>query len=197
MPDFENAPHKDVTVAPMGAVHICFVCGPTGLILSANGIDLKLLNIDVNQGKIAKASTSAGSIHVSHLGDDGKHTTLLDVDMDSDEGDELHIRVPIGVSFFEITLAENLPSGYTRAFFFQTEDGYNTIPKFLPLRAANDPKYDPQQLVKEIVLITSHVPPRRGHISDGDLIDIPPISNRTFQVLEHPSEEPVPPPEDK
>jgi hypothetical protein len=182
-----------VTTLVSGNVHILFDCGVGGGILAARGINFSRLKLpDVNQGKIIKASTKSGAIVIDHLGADAKHTTLIGLDKTIKTPDELHIRVPIGVCFFETDTPRGGPAGYARAFFFQTSDGYNIIPHFLPLRLSSDPQYDAQQMVQELILITSHVPPRRGHINDRDTQPIPHLSSGEVHALKTSD---VPPPE--
>jgi hypothetical protein len=178
----------DASVASPLNVHIAFDCGVNGRLFAAKGINLSRLKLPMQQGKIIKVSTTAGFIVVQHIGADVQHTTLLGIDKKHKGPDELHIRVPVGVNFFEIDVPPIAKANYDRAFFFQTGDGYNIIPHFLPIK----PQTDPQQTIKELILITSHVPPRSGHIDDRDTEKIPMLTAGELDGIQK-SDAPYPP----
>lgn len=160
----------DASVTPLGNLGILFVCGDTGTLVAAEGIEFRRLKLPPEQGKIIKVSSTAGFIEVKQLGDTASHKTELVLTKDKGP-DEMHIRIPIGVRFFKITISpDDKKAGYDTAFFFQAGDGYNILPHHLPIRPMNA---DPDQSVQELVLITSHVPPRRGPIRYDDTEPIP------------------------
>jgi hypothetical protein len=145
---------------------ILFDCGDTGNVLAAKGIEFKRLKLSVEQGKIIRAKSKEVKIKVTQIGTNPDHVTILGLTADKTP-DEMHIRVPIGVRFFKVAVPkEKKDQGIDSAFFFQASDGYNVLPHVIPLGK------DPNQKVQELVLICSHVPPRRGPIPDDETEDI-------------------------
>jgi hypothetical protein len=135
-----------------------FKCGAAGNILAAQGISLKPVNLPLENGKLIIAEldegSSPGEISVDICLD--SHTTTLTIAKKKNPNPllaKLAIRIPIGVRFFPV---EPKQDGF-QLFFHETGDGYNTLPYYL------GPGEDTPngQTVQELILITSHVPPRR------------------------------------
>jgi len=181
---------KDASVTSLVEenVHIFFDCGISGNILAVDGLEFSRLKPPLPTGKIIKVSSESGAIVVEHIGADAKHTTLLGLDKTRKGPDELHIRVPIGVHFFQIDMPANAPAGYVQAFFFHTNRGYNIIPHYLPLTT---PKIDDQQQVNELILITSPIPPRSGPIRAAYTDKVVPLNSSELAAVQKPDEPPA------
>lgn len=165
---------------------ILFDCGETGNLFAAKGIELKRLMLPAEQGKIIRAKSKAGKIKVKQIGTKPDHITILGLDAGRTP-DEMHIRVPIGVRFYRVVVPKKAKASGVdigSAFFFQASDGYNILPHVIPLGT------DPNQLVPELVLICSHVPPRRGPIPDNQTQDIALLNSSELAIIKKPD---VPP----
>jgi len=151
----------------MAGPSIKFVCGGGGKILAAKGISLKPVNLPSETGKLVIAEAKQGEIRVKI--DLKAHTTTLTVAKKRKPNPKLAklaIRIPIGVRLFKIDPGFK---GF-QAFFHETGDGYNTLPYHL--LPGQDMQTTNPQTVQEVILITSHVPPRRDpailHDTDFD-----------------------------
>jgi hypothetical protein len=133
-------------------VVIFFACGSTGKILAAKGITLKPVKLPVEHGKLVVAETSEGEIKVDI--DKQIHTTTLTVAAKKNPDPmlaKLNIRIPVGVRLFQVVPPTK---GFDNEFFHETGHGYNTLAYHLV------PGADKGQTVQEVILLTSHVPPR-------------------------------------
>src|ERR1017187_7223756 len=135
----------DASVTPFGNVRMMFDCGEDGLILAEKGLKFAQLQLPAPQGKLIQVSSTAGNINVTKVGFDAAHRTHIRLTK-ANKADELHIRIPIGVRFYEVDVPSDLSAAdFQQAFFFYAGDGYNVYPLFLPLGV------DSNQLVKELV----------------------------------------------
>lgn len=181
MPKSKDTPlqEKDAAAATTQAV-ILFDCGTSGNILVSKGIELKRLKLPVVQGKIIRAKTQAGKIQITQIGTGADHITILGTTPDK-APDEMHIRVPIGVRFYQVAVPKDRQAqGITSAYFFQTNDGYNILPHYIPMGK------DPGQKVQELVLICSHVPPRSGPIPDNQVEDVTMLTDGELTAIKTP-----------
>jgi hypothetical protein len=144
-------PSSDALVRLIREPHTMFDCGTDGFIVAAKGIKFQKVPLAHHPGKLVIASHNNQNIGVKI--EVKKHLTTLTTKSGTGLDQKLLLRLPIGVRLFEIPL---IPLGFSRAFFYQTGDGYNTLPYHLP--AGEDSGGG--QTVQELILITSHVPPR-------------------------------------
>ncbi len=167
----------EASALQMLRAEIFFDCDKSGTILVAKGIELKRLKLSSSIGKIVRAKPTGGSIAVKI--DITNHQTRLDLTLGAD-GDELHIRVPIGVRFVQI--APTSVEGYESSFFYQANDGYNVLPHHQPIPNL----LDSTQKVPELVLVTSPVPPRSGPIRDIDVEPVPTLTADELKAIMKP-----------
>jgi hypothetical protein len=170
----------DASVTPFGDQHTRFDCGLDGRIFAENGLEFgQLKGLRVGEGKLIRISSAAGSIDVAKVGTDSGHITLIKRAKDN-IADELHIRIPIGVYFFKLkdVPKEAKDHGFEQAFFYFTGPGYNIHPLFLPVVPGTG------QFVKELVLITSQVPPRRDSAGARDTEDVPVLAAAEFSAVQ-------------
>ena len=170
----------DASVTPFGDQHTCFDCGLDGRIFAEKGLKFgQLKGLRVGEGKLIKISSAAGSIEVAKVGTDSSHITLIKLAKDK-IADELHIRIPIGVNFFKLKDVPKDAQGFQQAFYYFTGPGYNIHPLFLPAVPGTGPS------VKELVLITSQVPPRRDSAGAQDTEDVPVLTAAEFAAVQKP-----------
>ena len=171
----------DASVTPLADVHLMFVCGGGGTIFAHKNLKFVQLHIPQEQGKLIQVSSVKGSIDVKP-GIDAAHTTLIGL-TNGRNPDELHIRIPIGVRFYRIS-PPSVPTvqGYEQEFYFYAGNGYDIYPLLL-LRGSDPPK----QKVQELILITSHVPPRRDPLTAQDkTLGIVPLNPDQLKALKKP-----------
>jgi hypothetical protein len=123
------------------------ICGSTGHVVAAKGITLYSVNVPPESGKLIVAVADSD---IQVWIDLPTHTTTMKASGMGTENKQLHIRVPVGVRIF---LVEQ-PADQGATFVSETSDGYNIVPLYLPKGS------EVGQCVQELVLATTHVPPR-------------------------------------
>lgn len=96
------------------------------------------------------ATVPKGSINVAI--DLDNHRVLLDAD-DTGNNKALLIRIPIGVRLFKV----QIHGGFF--IYYETAAGYNILPHYIKEGT------DPDQLMQELVLVLSAVPPRDASVA--------------------------------
>jgi hypothetical protein len=139
------------SVQPSADVEIRLICGDTGYIFAAEGIDFsRYKKVTPGKGQIIMASSKSGSIEVHKLGDDETHETELI--LGTGTPDQLHIRIPAGVSFNKHPATK---PGYPIAFRYHTDiEEHNVLPLYFPLG------HEKGQAAKELAVVETPVPPR-------------------------------------
>lgn len=143
----------EVSVVPLTNPRLLLNCGRAGIILASNSIDVALLTLPIEQGKLIVASTNSGMIEITP--DQVNHVSTLTATNKKapNSGPIVYIRVPVGVRFYGITDAS---ADLGQVFFYEAGDGYNVIPHLVPL----DANSEESQQVPELAMVTTHVPPR-------------------------------------
>jgi hypothetical protein len=155
----------------------------SALITSATGITFERVQLGNEPGK---PSHEPGKVLiVSHPSkeidvniDPKKPVTKLTTKVKAGPDQKMLLRIPNGVLFFEICpLPAGLPADMERIFFFQTSDGYTAVPFHLKRGEDTD------QTVQELILVTTHVPPRLDPNGVTGNKVIPKLTMQEIQVL--------------
>jgi hypothetical protein len=151
-----------------------FKCAMSGFITAVAGIGFERVPVQHQPGKLFIVSHAAKEIDVNI--DLTRHVTTLDTKAGPGPDQKMLLRIPIGVKFFEVPLAT---PGMARTFFFQSSDGYNTM----PLHLARGDDTAGGQTVQELILVTSHVPPRIDPKGVSGVRDVPILTDQELQAL--------------
>ena len=113
-----------------------------------------------NAGRIVLASVDRGTLKPKV--DTTSHSVCLFAEHSADDPvqSKLLIRIPIGVNIFKITDS----NGSVLFLYYETSDGLNVVPVSFPLNT----DADPNQVLPELVLAVSPVPPRDASNATAD-----------------------------
>lgn len=149
MPETAAQISVEQLVSILPDLHILFKTAVNGFLIADASINFNRAPQQQQPGKAIIVSHDRNEIAVKI--DLDNHTTTLTTKQSSGPDQKLLLRIPIGVQFWEV---ENVKQA--RGFFFHTGDGHCIFP--IHLKRGEDVVGG--QTVQELILATSHVPPR-------------------------------------